>query len=517
MNTMNMSDYQKIIFVNTIDESEIINDYPIDQLSSDYPFAVFFTENSNSTYNDLGYKVRNIWYKGDRLTRFVGVQTNNNFEINGHEFKLHFEYDNGLLSIVEANKLNNISLTHIQWIDAITETQMTLENNIDLNNIPTIYAKDNKFSLRLKFECDAAADLLKISPAVNFKINNNDIDNNFINIGSPKKYESSENTITYTYNCIIKYESSHENNAIKPESYLIESCYDTSKNILANFSFYLNPIELKIYIDGNISNKRSITLLNNTDKQFSIKINPNNGDVHSYPENYNGERPLYFKISSTDPDYISIYDPAENIYKNEIIINIETYEYSFKIKTSNIEDNVSINGTINVEIYTEDSDNNEKLLCSDFFKINSSGEVNNCYFYCNYINSEDLNSLTRADIETFEDYTGNILYDWTQYTGNYGANTSFYFIIPVDYIDKIVPCCDIYETNALYQSASGGKKYISLLNNSFNENEDPIFEMIPFDAETNNYIWENFAGTNKQMIVYKYTGTELFHGKIQIQ
>ena len=161
MNTMNMSDYQKIIFVNTIDESEIINDYPIDQLSSDYPFAVFFTENSNSTYNDLGYKVRNIWYKGDRLTRFV--QTNNNFEINGHEFKLHFEYDNGLLSIVEANKLNNISLTHIQWIDAITETQMTLENNIDLNNIPTIYAKDNKFSLRLKFECDAAADLSKIS------------------------------------------------------------------------------------------------------------------------------------------------------------------------------------------------------------------------------------------------------------------------------------------------------------------------------------------------------------------
>lgn len=105
-NLIDMSDYEKIIFVNGIDENQGTN---IRDLSKNYPFVVFFTNNEEAK-NSLGYPVANIW-KGiqfndeliaTRLTRFVGVDPNaNTLKINGKTIKIRFNYDTGLIGFYD--------------------------------------------------------------------------------------------------------------------------------------------------------------------------------------------------------------------------------------------------------------------------------------------------------------------------------------------------------------------------------------------------------------------------------
>lgn len=95
-NLINMSEYEKIIFVNGIDEKQ-----NIETLSKNYPFVVFFA-NSESPDPTWKEEITNIWKNGIRLTKFVGIDTNNcSVEINGHIIKLGFNYKTGLLSLYE--------------------------------------------------------------------------------------------------------------------------------------------------------------------------------------------------------------------------------------------------------------------------------------------------------------------------------------------------------------------------------------------------------------------------------
>ena len=120
-NNFNMSDYQKIIFANNINETNfddlIVNGQTINsiqQLSKAYPFVVFFTNcnNDDNTYKNTlpDEGVRNIWINGIRATKFVGVDPNSSVAIGDRIIKLQFDYNTGLLSIVDANKLESIKL-----------------------------------------------------------------------------------------------------------------------------------------------------------------------------------------------------------------------------------------------------------------------------------------------------------------------------------------------------------------------------------------------------------------------
>ena len=77
-NNVNISDYEKIIFVNNISENNNQKDLITDQ---NYNFAVFFTNNTDVPANwpssAWGPKIKNIWYGGQRLNRFVGIDQNN--------------------------------------------------------------------------------------------------------------------------------------------------------------------------------------------------------------------------------------------------------------------------------------------------------------------------------------------------------------------------------------------------------------------------------------------------------
>ena len=72
----NMSDFEKIIFVNNINE----NDLPqheisgMSELSRLYPFVMFLT---NQLIN--GNSISNIWHDGLRLTRFIGIDEEHSY------------------------------------------------------------------------------------------------------------------------------------------------------------------------------------------------------------------------------------------------------------------------------------------------------------------------------------------------------------------------------------------------------------------------------------------------------
>ena len=117
---LNMSDYQKIIFANNINENTLkyeqsdINS--IKKLSEKYPFVVFFTNYVGENGETNNQTIHNIWENGFRLTRFVGVDPNaNKIQVGDHTLKLYFDYDTGLLSIIDDNKLQKIELYAVKY------------------------------------------------------------------------------------------------------------------------------------------------------------------------------------------------------------------------------------------------------------------------------------------------------------------------------------------------------------------------------------------------------------------
>ena len=57
----NMSDFEKIIFVNNINEDIINVNGGMIPISTQYPFVLFLT---NQTINDGAIKISNLWHNG---------------------------------------------------------------------------------------------------------------------------------------------------------------------------------------------------------------------------------------------------------------------------------------------------------------------------------------------------------------------------------------------------------------------------------------------------------------------
>ena len=99
-NLNTMSDFQKIIFARGINEKNV----EMHELSSNYPFVAFVTDLKVNEGTDKETDISNIWINGKRLTRFVGIdETKNSITINGHHIHLSFDYETGLLGLIDDN------------------------------------------------------------------------------------------------------------------------------------------------------------------------------------------------------------------------------------------------------------------------------------------------------------------------------------------------------------------------------------------------------------------------------
>lgn len=519
-----MSDYQKIIFANNINENNIkdlggygngksIND--IVSLSTAYPFVVFVTDCKNGAINDrISYTnlpddgIRNIWVNGIRATRFVGVDPNSSITIGDRTIKLHFDYDTGLLSFKDANQLKAIKLVRCTYIKAnqynynAGSSLYGEERSIDCNsnniNI-SINAVDNKFKLIFEFEVEEGANIDVISKGLNIK-SIQTTDNHFNIISGPKHITGNglSNTSTkkcYAYECQIVYDTER---MTSDYSYNAISQYDsTIKFPITNgfgLNLRLNPVNYDIILEETGAKViNNIDLKANREYVFNVNIYPNGNTQYTYPiEDSNKE--LRFIVESGNTNYVTITNNQEqSILSNNI---------SFTIQTNNTTNSiVPINLKLKNHSWADDFTYN--LIKS--FNINLGGGT--VYFYCGYDVPED----TDAFKSKMHDITNNInnkdlnpLYDWKN--NNWGvtyddASKYFYIAFTTGYENVICSCWDCYVTSGSY------KKYMPIGTNANGTLKDDNNNNGRFVKQN------NISGIS----VYKGSVTGKFFGKIQIQ
>jgi len=212
-NLINMSEYEKIIFVNGIDESQ-----NIETLSKNYPFVVFFA-NSDSPDQNWTNGITNIWKNGIRLTKFVGIDYNNcSIEINGHTVKLGFNYKTGLLSLYEDKDDSFIYVGYEYPTDDIVND----ENNI-------IRFSENEIGTKDFWD---------------WRENNNNVeDNKFFYIAIPARYEG---YITPQCELYVK------NNSLIKFVNVTEYWFTSEHTTLNNFEFIVYKSKTKGIFHGKI-------------------------------------------------------------------------------------------------------------------------------------------------------------------------------------------------------------------------------------------------------------------------
>lgn len=488
-NLINMSEYEKIIFVNGLDDSQ---NEDLKTLSHNYPFVVFFTNNEEA-YNKFHYPVANIW-KGvkfndqiiaTRLTRFVGIDENNNTIAlgDGHTIKLSFDYETGLLGLYDPNKLLSISLYKVSYKNLNGELIDTIGPTYAIN------ALDNKFILTITFF--AEGDINNISNALN--VNNL---NNF----TLKSTESLNQSITenngvlsinnkYTYE-IIKDTYENNINSLNDDSnkYIFASSYASNiSNISINLGLILNPTQYTIKYN-NTSIYPSITFSQNDSDDIKLNITFDPIGVNSYTG-----RKLFIKMEMPNNDYFKFVDEYGNtIDTTESSSEIIYGSAVFNIKKYNLINN-SVQITALFSVYCIYNDNiiyynNEDLRKS--VKLILTGDNVETLWYAGFNNP--TNSLFDEGDLQFFDNNGvgvNVLYDW-QYFNN-ELNAPFYIAIPYNYKDIIMPRWDAYTIND-----EGQKIYVDYRSGF-------------------NILRDSYTINNIRFIIYESTVNGKFKGKIQ--
>ena len=486
-NLTSISEYQKIVFVKGLNElsNQFGEEYGgIAGLSEAYPFAVFLTKYPNDTDTnniDGNYPITNLWFDGQRLTRFIGIDKNNStINIGEHTIQLVFDYETGLLRICDANTLKSISVEKCTFVD-INGNQQTLNEVSTSDNPYLIDAKNNEFVLSFKYIPKNKDNINNISKKLSYNNNSpyfseKENSGESININNDNFEETYE---LYKYTYVIK-ESTH-NNAGNKVSIKYNSIY--ANNIGGNFylSLRLNPIGYNIIIDNQIVND-SITLVKGQTYTINVNFDPSN--ITSYTD-------FFIRTSIiTDSDKVLIIGQSVNT-----IIDGSCY---FNIKISDdIQANTTITCNLSFEVwrYIDNNSEGERYNYLDkTISINASGDQTDKYFYFGYIDplSEDFDTNLISYCENAGEeiiYEGGLL-DNTNVTNE----DYFYCLIPTTYINTIKPIkprWDAYTVNSL-----GEKEYVDCLN------------------------WFNVSYGNKSInginfTIYKRIQSGKFYGKIK--
>jgi len=491
-NNVNISDYEKIIFVNNINET---NNQDLIK-NQNYSFAVFFTNNTDVPANwpssAWGPKIKNIWYGGQRLNRFVGIDQNNcTLSVGNHTVKLTFNYEKGLLGISDTNKLSKIEFVNLSFVDAYTGNLVETNN---YNNV--INAKDNTFTLTVRFfaENDNNVNISRIAEGINIKCESNYPNLQLLNYAGETV---SENGLSADrrYRFKIIYDTEHPQNSTNNRSYTIVPDYDNSKSLKINLTLRLNPTSIEVRNRANssiITTKTYNDLSQDVTETYDVYVFPNNGEAYTYPLSHNN-RKLYLHINSSKPEAVTINGNNADTY-----IEVGNNNY-FELTMHKSEMNTTRSSTITVSIvYGDDhkSFNDTENKLSYEFRIIIPGPLGGMY-YVGYENPT-LDTFNLDLLQSLEGIT--TLYDWKTTNLADDNERDFYVVIPEDEIENIYPRWDAY-------TLSGNTK---------------TYNHFALPCNTWNTRFQNIAKKNLKnidCIIFKSISTfkGKFYGKIQKQ
>lgn len=546
LNNVRMSDFQKIIFVNNIDENAenvIKND--------NYNFAVFLTKTSNKPAGFNSNELINIWHQGQRLNRFIGIDPNHNYlDINNHIIKLIFNYETGMLSIIDANELDELICIGISYtplsgdgdrID-IFSNEDDLES-LKIKNHYVVDSKYNEFHIYLKFkrnEISGQNGSFDIPGTISYNATYNNInETDFINCESVNIYDNSlfqynlnDNEIIYDYRFRIINDTYHRivNNNNGLFNYTFQSTYDNSKSVSIPICTILNPISFTIYSeDSSVSVQDDSIYTYGPIRQYinyNIVLNDDVSYTNKKPFNYS-EHILKFKIETDNTKYVNL------VGDNVVSTNDSAYQIIDVNDTGIVNFRLSLCETIPTNNNTFDSNIKITLLSSDDnasqvnryrldykqFTIKVSGNYDYKLYYFGHIDPRS----TAFNIEylmSYSDlYKGTLLYSWeanetngeiTIYPNTFDpnvSNTSLYFMIPASSNDLNLKY-NIYEDDNSYIANNCNKRKYLPLNLSSDGSNTPLWKTV---NSSFNLIYNNNNVTFK---IYEFTGG-VFHGKLQ--
>ena len=482
----NMSDFEKIIFVNNINEDIIPDNVGMKSISTQYPFVLFL---SNQTVNDGATTISNLWHNGIRLTRFIGIdKEHSTIDLgNGHEVRLDFNYKTGQLGIYDVNTLSSIIIVDIGYIDC-SNTPIFMGGNIDT----VVDSINNTFDIYVKFVSDSdESDVSKINNELYFYDNESTVlTTDFVVINkSFEEQNQSDKTITYKYTCKINkdtfiYNTSNQYKIISPYS------SNVSTQPTGDISLYLNPESYSIESNGIIiPNNGNITYsldnLKNNSIDLSLNFSPKNITT-------NDRKKLYVKIKDESR---LISNDAETKY--DIVNGVS--KISLKVNSEAIESNTSKTIKLKINVYRKIESNELNYPLEKTINITIAGRQSNKFIYCGYINPIYINF---SDLISFEDKKvgTDVLWSWDKQPDGHEISTEstnpFYIAIPSEYANTIKPRIDAYVIKTL-----DGKERHKYVDNS------NAFELISPDAVIANQTFKFY--------IYKSTFKGFYYGKIQ--
>ena len=492
----NMSDFEKIIFVNNINEDIISVNGGMSPISTQYPFVLFLT---NQTINDGAIKISNLWHNGVRLTRFIGIDKDHStIDLgNGHEVRLHFDYETGKLGIYDVNPLNSISIVDIGYRDY--EGYKFRGGNIDT----VVDSKNNEFDIYVMFvsgksnntdnntddnDVDDNSDVSKINNELYFYDNESTVlttDFTVIN-KSFEEQNLSDKTITYKYTCKINKDTFINNTS---NQYKIVSPYASNvSTVTGDISLYLNPESYSVESNGIIiPNNGNITYsldnLKNNSIDLSLNFSPHNITT-------NDRKKLYVKIKD-DAGLIS--NDTETKY--DIVNGIS--KIPLKVNSEAIESNTSKTIKLKINVYRKIENSELNYPLEKTINITITGRQSNKFIYCGYTNPININF---SDLISFEGKSAGIdvLWSWEEHIDEYeiSSENPFYIAIPSEYANIIKPRIDAYVIKTL--NGSERREYVDNSN---------AFELTRSDAV--------IANQTFRFYIYESTFKGFYYGKIQ--
>ena len=491
----NMSDFEKIIFVNNINEDIINVNGGMIPISTQYPFVLFLT---NQTINDGAIKISNLWHNGVRLTRFIGIdKKHSTIDLgNGHEVRLDFNYNTGELGIYDVNPLNSISIVNIGYRDY--EGDKFMGGNIDT----VVDSKNNEFDIYVMFvsgksnntdntddnDDDDNSDVSKINNELYFYDNESTVlTTDFVVINkSFEEQNLSDKTITYKYTCKINKDTFINNTS---NQYKIVSPYSSNVSALTHdISLYLNPESYSVESNGIIiPNNGNITYsldnIKNNSIDLSLNFSPHNITT-------NDRKKLYVKIKD-DSGLIS--NDIETKY--DIVNGVS--KISLKVNSEAIESNTSKTIKLKINVYRKKENNELNYPLEKTINITITGRQSNKFIYCGYTNPININF---SNLISFEDKKvgTDVLWNWEDHKNEISTTSSnpFYIAIPSEYANTIKPRIDAYVIKTL----DGEERYEYVDNSN-------AFNLVSPDAVIANQTFKFY--------IYESTFKGFYYGKIQ--
>lgn len=486
----NMSDFEKIIFVNNINEDIIPDNIGMSPISTQYPFVLFLT---NQTINDGAVKISNLWHNGVRLTRFIGIDNDHStIDLgNGHEVRLDFSYNTGKLGIYDVNPLKSISIVNIGYTNYYDGS--ILRGGYEDIVVDSI---NNTFDIYIKFksgdnDIDDNSDVSKINNELYFYDNESTMlttDFTVIN-KSFEEQNLSDKTITYKYICKINKDTFVYNTS---NQYKIVSPYSSNVSVppTGDISLYLNPESYSVESNGIIiPNNGNITYsldnIKNNSIDLSLNFSPHNITT-------NDRKKLYVKIKD-DSGLIS-----NNIETKYDIVN-GVSKISLKVNSEAIESNTSKTIKLKINVYRKIENNELNYPLEKTINITITGRQSNKFIYCGYTNPININF---SDLISFEGKSAGIdvLWSWEDHIDEHEISTestnTFYIAIPSEYANIIKPRIDAYVIKTL--NGSKRREYVDNSN---------AFELISSDAVIANQTFKFY------IYISKFNG--FYYGKIQ--